>query len=117
MERLVKSREDGGQLRVSVTGCSTGEEAYSLAMLFEECKEELKSDARIQIFATDIDAGAVEKARAGVYPHSIAVDVSLDRLKRFFTAEDNSLSGKKICARPGCVCRAKCSYRIPRFQN
>ena len=55
MVRLVKSREDGGQLRVWVPGCSTGEEAYSLAMLFEECKDELKSDAKIQIFATDID--------------------------------------------------------------
>ena len=64
-------------------------------MLFEECKEELKSDARIQIFATDIDSRAVETARAGVYPHSITVDVSLDRLKRFFTAEDNSYRVKK----------------------
>jgi chemotaxis methyl-accepting protein methylase len=64
-------------------------------MLFEECKEELKSDANIQIFATDIDAGAIETARAGSYPHSIAVDVSLDRLKRFFTAEDNTYRVKK----------------------
>jgi two-component system, chemotaxis family, CheB/CheR fusion protein len=95
MKRLVKSREDGGQLRVWVPGCSTGEEAYSLAMLFEECKEELKSDAKIQIFATDIDGGAIETARAGAYPHSIAVDVSLDRLKRFFTAEDNTFRVKK----------------------
>ena len=95
MEHLVRRSEDGGQLRVWVTGCSTGEEAYSLAMLFEECKEMLKSDANIQIFATDIDAGAIETARAGVYPHSIAVDVSVDRLKRFFTAEDNTYRVKK----------------------
>ncbi len=95
MEPLVKSKEDGGQVRVWVPGCSTGEEAYSLAMLFEECREGLKSDAKIQIFATDIDPRAIEAARAGTYPHSIAVDVSIDRLKRFFTIEDNAYRVKK----------------------
>jgi two-component system, chemotaxis family, CheB/CheR fusion protein len=89
MQRLVKGKEDGGQIRIWVPGCSTGEEAYSLAMLYEECKEESKSDAKIQIFATDIDPSSIETARSGSYPHSIAVDVSVERLKRFFSAEDN----------------------------
>ena len=60
MEHLVKKQRRRRPTASMGPGCSTGEEAYSLAMLFEECKEELKSDARIQIFATDIDAGAVE---------------------------------------------------------
>jgi two-component system, chemotaxis family, CheB/CheR fusion protein len=95
MHRVVKAKEEGGQIRVWVPGCSTGEEAYSLAMLFQECKEAVKSEAKIQIFATDIDPSAIEAARSGSYPHSIAVDVSVERLKRFFTAEDNTYRVKK----------------------
>ena len=77
----------GGSVRVWVPGCSTGEEAYSLAILIREYLDELKQNFQVQIFATDIDADAIEKARAGVYPNSIAADVSPERLARFFTQD------------------------------
>ena len=75
-------------VRVWIPGCSTGEEAYSIAMLLDEQMNALKKDYRIQIFATDIDSTALEVARAGRYPASIEADVSPDRLRRFFTRQD-----------------------------
>src|SRR6188768_488275 len=75
-------------LRVWTTGCSTGEEAYSLAILLREQMDALKKSFKVQVFATDIDARAIDTARAGMYPASIATDVSPERLERFFSAED-----------------------------
>jgi len=75
-------------LRIWATGCSTGEEAYSLAILLREQMDALKKTFKVQLFATDIDARAIDTARAGVYPASIAADVSPERLARFFSAED-----------------------------
>jgi two-component system CheB/CheR fusion protein len=75
-------------LRAWVAGCSTGEEAYSIAMLLREQMDEANVRFTAQIFATDIDAGAIEFARAGVYPESIASDVSPKRLERFFVREN-----------------------------
>jgi two-component system CheB/CheR fusion protein len=72
-------------VRVWVPACSTGEEAYSIAIFFKEYMDETKSEFNVQIFATDVDKNAIERARAGVYPDSIAVDVSQERLRRFFT--------------------------------
>src|SRR5262249_2615925 len=63
-------------IRVWVCGCSTGEEAYSIAILLQEQMDALKRAVRVQIFATDIDREAIEQARSGVYPASIAADVS-----------------------------------------
>jgi two-component system CheB/CheR fusion protein len=74
-----------GLIRVWVAGCSTGEEAYSLAILLHERLEELKGSAKIQLFATDIDANAIGEARSGTYPSSITTDVSPERLARFFS--------------------------------
>ncbi len=73
-------------LRAWVPACSTGEEAYSLAMLFREALDDRNPDRNItlQIFATDLDQQAIEKARAGVFPENIAADVSEKRLERFF---------------------------------
>jgi two-component system, chemotaxis family, CheB/CheR fusion protein len=83
--------EDGYEtpIRAWVSGCATGEEAYSLAILAAEQAAEVQSPRRIQIFATDVDEGALDIARAGVYPESIALDVSPQRLQRFFTREDH----------------------------
>jgi two-component system CheB/CheR fusion protein len=75
----------GEAIRVWVPGCSTGEEAYSIAILLQEHMEMLRQNINIQIFATDIDARAIELARTGIYPASISVDVSQERLRRFFT--------------------------------
>ena len=73
-------------LRAWVSACSTGEEAYSLAILFKEALEELKPSKNInmQIFATDLDTQAIEKARAGIFPANISADVTEKRLERYF---------------------------------
>ena len=84
---IMTERPPGQPIRVWVPGCSTGEEAYSIAMLIHEAAEKLGRDFVVQVFATDIDHESIEKARAGVYPANIAADVSPDRLSRFFAQE------------------------------
>lgn len=71
-------------IRVWVAGCSTGEEAYSIAILFREAMEEQNVRRQVKIFATDVDAESVEIASKGIYPESIADDISSERLMRFF---------------------------------
>jgi two-component system CheB/CheR fusion protein len=87
---LVKRAGGEYALRVWVPGCSTGEEAYSLAIVLHEYVSEQNPACKIQIFATDLDSDAVEQARSGIYPDSISADISPKRLKRYFTREDNS---------------------------
>jgi two-component system, chemotaxis family, CheB/CheR fusion protein len=60
---------------VWIPGCATGEEAFSMAIIILECLEENDLNRQLQIFATDIDARAIEKARQGVYPQNIAMDI------------------------------------------
>ena len=87
---LLAHYPNGGRLRAWAVGCSTGEEAYSLGIVFKEALAQL-NPARpfsLQIFATDLDREAIDEARQGVYPENIAVDVSPERLHRFFTPED-----------------------------
>jgi two-component system CheB/CheR fusion protein len=78
-------------LRAWTAGCSTGEEAYSLAMVFKEALEQVKpaKNFSLQIFATDLDKDAIDKARAGVYPANISADVSEERLRRFFVKNEH----------------------------
>jgi len=71
-------------VRIWVCACSTGEEAYSIAILLYEHMMQAQRVVKLQIFATDIDRQAIEHARAGVYPASIAEHVSEDRLNRYF---------------------------------
>ena len=78
---------DKPAIRVWSPGCSTGEEAYSIAILLAERMETLKRRFNVQIFATDIDSRSIAKARAGFYPANITADISPERLARFFTAE------------------------------
>ena len=87
----------GQALRAWVPGCSTGEEAYSLAIVLREALDELKPKGSlpIQIFATDLDKDAIEKARQGVFPSNISADVSEARLKRFFTKEAHGYRVRK----------------------
>lgn len=93
---FLKRKKDGDPIRVWVVGCSTGEEAYSIAIILKECIEELKLKHRkIQIYATDIDKAAIDNARQGIYPANIAADVSQDRLQRFFSEEDGRYRIKK----------------------
>ena len=81
--------------RAWVAGCSTGEEAYSLAILLREALGRSGRYSDVQIFATDIDAAAIDTARAGVYPVSIAADVSPERLKRHFVHDDGCYRVRK----------------------
>ena len=76
-------------LRAWIPGCSTGEEAYSLAIVFIEALEKFKKhkSLTLQIFATDLDKDAIEKARKGVFPPTISADVSPERVARFFTVD------------------------------
>jgi len=85
--KLFKDKPANAAIRVWSTGCSTGEEAYSVAILLQERMEALKQSYTVQVFATDIDSRAIATARAGVYPASIAADITPERLARFFTAE------------------------------
>ncbi|MBI4188319.1 MAG: hypothetical protein HY529_03830, partial [Chloroflexi bacterium] len=84
-----------GELRVWVAGCATGEEAYSIAILVAECLDELDKHLPVQVYATDIDADALNVARAGVYPDNIAADVTPERLRRFFVKEERGYRVKK----------------------
>jgi two-component system CheB/CheR fusion protein len=95
--RLLQDRPQDCPLRVWNPGCSTGEETYSLAIVFKECLEGLGSgeSPAIQVFATDIDHDAIEKARQGTFSASIAADVSADRLARFFLREGDGYRIKK----------------------
>lgn len=85
--RLFAGKPSGSLVRVWSTGCSSGEEAYSLAILMQEHLETIRERFVIQIFATDIDSKAIATARSGLYPASITDDISPERLARFFTAE------------------------------
>jgi len=85
--KLFEGKPPGSVVRVWSTGCSTGEEAYSIAILLQEQMEALKASYKLQIFATDIDSRAIATARTGIYPASIAADISPERLARFFSAE------------------------------
>ena len=93
---LLASHPDGAVLRAWTPGCSTGEEAYSLAMIFKEVIEESKPAQRfsLQIFASDLDKDAIATCRAGVYSRSIAVDVPEARLNRFFVED---IAGYRVC--------------------
>jgi two-component system CheB/CheR fusion protein len=87
---LVRDRAPDLPLRIWIAGCSTGEETYSLAMLFREEITRSDCNVKLQVFASDIDADAVSAARDGLYPASIEAEVSADRLARFFTKEDHN---------------------------
>ncbi len=81
---IINSKDDNAVIRVWVAGCCTGEEAYSLAILFKEYMDLVKRNIKLKIFATDIDNRSIEYASAGIYPDSISEDVSLERLNRYF---------------------------------
>jgi two-component system CheB/CheR fusion protein len=91
LPEILSNLPAGSNLRAWVPACSTGEEAYSLAIVFKETLEKIKPARRItlQIFATDLDNDAIEAARKGQFPVNIAADVSPERLNRFFVKTDD----------------------------
>jgi chemotaxis methyl-accepting protein methylase/signal transduction histidine kinase len=86
---LVRERSEDAPIRIWVPGCSTGEEAYSIAIVLAEQIAATQTECRVQVFGTDVDDNALEIARTGTYPENIALDVTPQRLKRFFTREDH----------------------------
>lgn len=95
LDELIRMRPENYTLRAWVPGCATGEEAFSLAIALRERLENFKQHYDVQIFGTDLDAEAIETARAGQYPDGIAVDVSPKRLDRYFLREDSSYRVRK----------------------
>ena len=88
---ILKNKGKNGTFRVWIPGCSTGEEAYSVAISIAECIDQLKLTGMIkmQMFATDIDKDALDRARQGLYLPTITADVSPERLQRFFLKDDH----------------------------
>ncbi len=86
---IFEGKPAGSFIRIWSPGCSTGEEAYSLAILLAEYMDNLKQNYKVQVFATDIDSRAITTARAGLYPASIAADLTPERLARYFSAESD----------------------------
>jgi two-component system CheB/CheR fusion protein len=86
---LIKNRRRGVPIRIWVPGCSSGEEVYSLAICLVEFLGNRAADYPVQIFGTDISERAIAKARAGIFRANIALDVSPERLRRFFSPADD----------------------------
>lgn len=114
--KIVESRASGQPIRVWVPGCSTGEEAYSVAIALLEFLGDGSNRVPAQIFATDVSGAAVEHARAGVYPDSIATDVSAERLRRFFSKTDGNYRVAKA-VRDMCVFARQDLTRDPPFSK
>lgn len=114
--RLLEGRASDQPLRIWIPGCSTGEEAYSLAIALFEYLGEKISDTHVQIFASDIDSTAVGKARAGFYPENISEHVSETRLKRYFVKTGDSY---QICKsiRDVCVFAVQNVIKDPPFSR
>ena len=87
--KIVERAKENEPIRVWSAGCSTGEEAYSIAILFREVMEELQVKRDVKIFATDVDSRAIEQAGKGVFSENIIDDVTPDRLAKFFLKQND----------------------------
>ena len=96
--KLLQQRGDE-PIRVWVLGCSTGQEAYSLAMAFVEAAEKAPRMRKLQVFATDLNDALLDKARHGLYAKSLAQDVSPERLRRFSSRRKAATGSTSRCAR------------------
>ncbi len=113
---LLRDREPSDPVRVWVAGCSTGEEAYSVAMLLREAADRSESPPSIQVFATDIDERALKVARQGVYPVGIVESVSAERLARFFVRKGRRYEVRKEL-RESCLFSVHDLMRDPPFSR
>jgi two-component system CheB/CheR fusion protein len=89
ISEILSRKKMESMIRIWVPGCATGEEPYSLAMLFQEAMERERIYLKLKIFATDISPDAIEKAREGLFSSNIAIDVKPERLNRFFEKNDD----------------------------
>ena len=113
---LIARKKSGETVRIWVAGCSTGEEAYTMAMLVFEEAERQKKTVDLQLFATDLDQTAVSIARTGMYPANICLDVSQQRLDRHFIQEGDRFRVNKNL-REACVFAAQNLVSDPPFSN
>lgn len=114
--RLLKGKGPEDSLRIWIPGCSTGEEVYSVAISLMELMTEKKMVHQVQIFATDINNSALEKARAGVYGENIKSEISLERLRRFFVKMDGGYRVNKVI-REMCIFARQNLVSDPPFSN
>ena len=89
MKALIRQKGPREEIRAWTVGCSTGEEAYSVAMIIDECLREMDRDNDYHVFGTDLDSSGIDMARSGIYPESITADVTPERLKRYFAREES----------------------------
>lgn len=89
IHHIIHNKPIDSSVRIWIPGCSTGEEAYSIAILLCEVLDELDKRLNVQIFATDIEEGSIEKARSGRYPNSIESHVSKQRLEKYFIKDEH----------------------------
>jgi len=115
-ERIDEIQQHESPIRVWVPGCSTGEEAYSIAMAILEAMRDDVSTIPLQVFATDVSEAAIEHARAGIYPESIVSDISPERLRRFFTKVDGKYRIAKH-VRDTCIFARQDLTRDPPFSK
>ncbi len=113
---ILKNRQEDEPIRIWVPGCSTGEEAYTVAILLLEHLGEEAANVSIQIFATDVSEGAVEQARAGIYAESIASDVSKEHLRRYFVHQNDKYRIQKS-VRDLCIFARQDLTRDPPFSR
>ena len=114
--RLTEGRGPQDPIRVWTLGCSTGEEAYSIAMSYLEFQEKQALKVRMQVFATDLNGAAIDKARAGVYPRAALHEMAPERLARHFVPSDGTYRvGRQV--RDMCVFARQNALTDPPFSN
>jgi two-component system CheB/CheR fusion protein len=116
LPNLFKGRLPDDAVRVWVPGCSTGEEAYSVAITVLEYMREARIEVPLQVFGTDLSETALQKARTGIYPESIAADVSPERLRRFFVRVEGSYQIARL-VRDVCVFAKQNVTKDPPFSR
>jgi two-component system CheB/CheR fusion protein len=114
--RLLQGKPSEEPLRIWIPGCATGEEVYSVAMLLTELMEEKKNFHPVQIFGTDINEAALNRARTGLYPEDIKTVVSAERLRRFFVKSDGGYRVSKMI-REMCIFARQNLVNDPPFSN
>ncbi len=113
---ILKNKTKGQEIRVWVPGCSSGEEAYSIAICLIEAMGNKSSAVPVRIFATDVSESSINKARRGIYGKNIRNDVTPERLKRFFTKKGNSYKVSKLL-REMCIFSKQNVFSDPPFSN
>jgi two-component system CheB/CheR fusion protein len=116
LPRLLADHDGESAIRVWVPGCSTGEEAYSVAMILLEFLGDKRERVSLQVFGTDVSERTIDRARRGIYPEGISAEVAPDRLRRFFSRSDGGYRINNM-VREGCVFARHDITRDPPFSK